>query len=210
MILFILIAILELLLSLVYIALNWHVAYDSDFFIDGIICYFYITLHLIYCFAKIFVPLMWTASGLKERFEIRGRAFVVLQFSWVLFAIVILILFVTIFGFACCLPVVIPNLLFLLYTFLNKCLRKDKKFLFLIQLLLCIPLSYAASSNLDVGYVTFTINHVNNNAYIPCTSHFHYYCRDHLGDNCVVVGEEGGITKAKAEMAKKKLEKSDD
>ena len=46
--------------------------------------------------------------------------------------------------------------------------------------------------------------------YIPYTSHFHYYCRDHLGDNRVVVGEEGGIAKAKAEMVKKKLEKDDD
>jgi prophage antirepressor-like protein len=26
--------------------------------------------------------------------------------------------------------------------------------------------------------------------YIPYTSHFHYYCRDHLGDNRVVVGED--------------------
>ena len=46
--------------------------------------------------------------------------------------------------------------------------------------------------------------------YIPYTSHFHYYCRDHLGDNRVVVGEEGGIAKAKAEMVKRKLEKGDD
>lgn len=42
----------------------------------------------------------------------------------------------------------------------------------------------------------------------PYTSHFHYYCRDHLGDNRVVVGEEGGIAKAKTEMVKKKLEKA--
>ena len=29
--------------------------------------------------------------------------------------------------------------------------------------------------------------------YIPYTSHFHYYCRDHFGDNRVVVSEDGEI-----------------
>lgn len=119
MMILIFIAIVELLLSLVYIAINWHVSYDSAFLTDGIICFLYITLHLIYCLAKIFVPLMWKASGLKEGNEISGRMFVALQLSWVLFAIVILLLFGTIFGLACCLPVLLPNCLYLLYV-VNK------------------------------------------------------------------------------------------
>lgn len=28
---------------------------------------------------------------------------------------------------------------------------------------------------------------------IPYTSHYHYYCKDHLGNNRVVVDEDGGI-----------------
>ena len=34
---------------------------------------------------------------------------------------------------------------------------------------------------------------IRAHTYIPYTSHFHYYCRDHLGDNRVVVSEDGEI-----------------
>ena len=115
MILLYFIPIVELLLSIVYIAINWQVSYDSDFLIDGIICFLYITLHLIYCLAKIFVLLMWKASGMKERLEICGRRFVALQLLWGLFAIMILLLFGTIFNLVCCVPVLLPNCLYLLY-----------------------------------------------------------------------------------------------
>ncbi len=34
---------------------------------------------------------------------------------------------------------------------------------------------------------------IGAHTYIPYTSHFHYYCRDHLGNNRVVVSEDGEI-----------------
>lgn len=69
---------------------------------------------------------------------------------------------------------------------------------------------YVFVNRMLVNYFTPMLPIRENNVFRPYTSHFHYYCRDHLGDNRVVVSEEGGIAKAKAEMVKKKLEKDDD
>ena len=45
----------------------------------------------------------------------------------------------------------------------------------------------------DGGYISANGGYVSHNVFRPYVSHFHYYCRDHLGNNRVVVGEDGEI-----------------
>ena len=45
----------------------------------------------------------------------------------------------------------------------------------------------------DGGYISANGGYVSNNAFGPYTSLYHYYCRDHLGNNRVVVSEDGEI-----------------
>lgn len=62
-----------------------------------------------------------------------------------------------------------------------------------MRTILAFVLSICSGMTFDGGYISANGGYVSHNVFRPYVSHFHYYCRDHLGNNRVVVGEDGEI-----------------
>jgi RHS repeat-associated protein len=52
---------------------------------------------------------------------------------------------------------------------------------------------YVTRYDFEGGYISANGGYVNHFHPVPYTFHYHYYCRDHLGNNRVVVSEDGEI-----------------
>ena len=62
-----------------------------------------------------------------------------------------------------------------------------------IRIILAFVLSICSGILFDGGYISANGGYVSNNVFRPYTFHYHYYCKDHLGNNRVVVDEDGEI-----------------
>ena len=105
----------EFVLSVIYIVLIWPIYVEDDFVYGCLWGIGYLVTVAIYCGIAALIPAMHIACDVGEEQNNKGWNRLLSNIQWFLISVFILLIFGNTLGYIICLPIVIPNLVYLLY-----------------------------------------------------------------------------------------------
>ncbi len=111
----VLIHVSELILAVAYILVIWPVYEGEDFLWGLFVCASYLLLISIYSFIRLLMPIMSAASDIIENPANKKKRVMSDIIPWFLFSLVLLLIFGCTLGCYACLPIIVPNSIYLLF-----------------------------------------------------------------------------------------------
>lgn len=105
----------EIILAVIYIVYNWPIYEGEDYLWGVIICIGYILSIAFYCIITSLIPAMRIACDVTKKQYSQWKGILYYNILWCAFAILIVLLFGNSLSFFACLPIVLPNCIFLIY-----------------------------------------------------------------------------------------------
>jgi len=109
----------ELTLAIAYILVIWPVYEGEDFLWGLFICASYLLLISIYSLIRLLIPIMSVACDVIETPADKIKRVTLDIMPWFLFSLVLLILFGCTLGCCVCLPIIVPNCIYLLFQMIS-------------------------------------------------------------------------------------------
>lgn len=117
---YLIIHIFEIILALIYIMYIWPVYEGEDYLWGIMVCIGYILSLVIYCIITSLLPAMQIACGVTDTTYSHRKKILYYTIQWCAFTIFIVLAFNNSLNYYACIPIIIPNCVFLLYLFFGN------------------------------------------------------------------------------------------
>ena len=104
---FITVHLIEFMLAVGYVIIKWPFFVGSDFFLNYVYCFIYLSVIALYFTISSIIPAMKIACQIKT--ELSKSRLLCLQLPWVIFTIIVFYCFKESLGSLSCLPIILPN-----------------------------------------------------------------------------------------------------
>ena len=124
----IVIHIVEFVLACIFIVVKWPIYEGSEFDYGAFLCFEYLFIIATFCFIGSLWSTMRKACDVSDDSKQQWWRILLSNAPWCVLTLVILLLFSSSLGYSACLPIVIPNSIYLLYLLIRRLLnnRKDE------------------------------------------------------------------------------------
>lgn len=108
---------IEFVLAIIYIVVKWPLYEGSEFDYGAFICFEFLFIIISYCFIGSIWSTMKKACDVMDVSKQQWWYTLLSNLPWCLLTLIIFFLFGNTFGYFACLPIVIPNCVYLIYQF---------------------------------------------------------------------------------------------